>query len=303
MEQAPTPNSPPDDSGSPEQSVEALERELAQAQTELAEYQALLDELPSIYQTKFRHHVQGLAQDIRRLLDERRALQSQLGGALPPATPERPALLPPGRDPMAGEPAPVVPPRRPSSLRVRRWKRDITRGWQQWRDGAIQRGRSLGGTLPRRFHLPLVAAVAALAMASLVILADAWRRRSAAPLSGSGSAQQAAVPAASTPEPSRFQDQELRLRARGECWLEVQTLEGEVIYVNTLQAGDQQRIRLRDGLRIRAGRPDLLDVAVGDGPFEGLNMIDNLGWRTFLPDALPQAPPPPRAGAQEAPLP
>ncbi|MFQ6539311.1 hypothetical protein, partial [Aphanothece stagnina] len=63
--------------------------------------------------------------------------------------------------------------------------------------------------------------------------------------------------------------------------------DGEVVYTNTLQEGDLQRIRLRDGLKVRSGRPDLLDVAVGEGPYEVLNPISNLDWRTFLPSPIP----------------
>ena len=81
-------------------------------------------------------------------------------------------------------------------------------------------------------------------------------------------------------------DQDLLLRAQGEAWLEVEDLAGELVYRNILQAGDEQRIRLRDGLKVRSGRPDLVEVSVGEGPFEVLNSINNLDWKTFRPALL-----------------
>jgi hypothetical protein len=285
MEQAPTPNQRPGESRAPEEpSIEALERELDLARTELAEYQALIDELPGIYETKFRHQVQGLAHDIKRLLDERRALQSQLDGALPPAaSTDRPALPPAVLEPLEGGLAPAEEPRsrRPASLKLRRWQRGMGRSWHRVREGALQRSRSVGSSVPPRLRLPLVAVVSALGVAALVIGVEGLRRQGAAPTMGTG--PQTVTPEPKTPAPPRRQDQDLLLRARGECWLEVQTLEGEVVYVATLQDGEEQRLDLDQGLRVRAGRPDLLDVAVGDGPYEVLNPITDLGWRIFRP--------------------
>jgi hypothetical protein len=294
MEQAPTPNARPEESGPPEvESIEALERELDLARTELAEYQALIDELPAIYQTKFRHQVQGLAQDIKRLLDERRALQSQVDGAPPSAPPHRPALPPVVLKPVDGGLSSVEPqpPRRPASLRLRRWQRGMARGWRRLRDGAIPRLRFLRPPVPRRLRLQLVAAVTALGMAALVIVVECLRRQGAVPTPGT--VPRTVTPEVNPPEPARRQDQEVTFRASGECWLGVQTLEGEVVYVNTLREGEQQRIRLRDGLRVRAGRPDLLDVAIDDGPFEALSPIGDLGWTTFLPGPEPGVTSPP----------
>jgi chromosome segregation ATPase len=60
----------------------ALESQVAEAQAELEEYQRLLNELPEIYEEKFRQKLHSVAQEIRQLLNERKALQQQLGQAL-----------------------------------------------------------------------------------------------------------------------------------------------------------------------------------------------------------------------------
>ncbi len=92
----------------PSASVEALEHELARLRAELQEYQGLIDELPEIYEAKFTHQLRDVAQDVRRLMDERQALQEQINRCLeagaampllaaapePPPTPARPRLSP-----------------------------------------------------------------------------------------------------------------------------------------------------------------------------------------------------------------
>ena len=71
--------------------LEALGSQVAQAQAELEEYQRLLNELPGIYEGKFRQKLRSVAQEIRQLLDERKALQQQVGQAL--AETRQPKLL------------------------------------------------------------------------------------------------------------------------------------------------------------------------------------------------------------------
>ena len=43
--------------------IEDLERQVAEAQAELEKYQGLLNELPGIYEDKFRQKVRNLAED------------------------------------------------------------------------------------------------------------------------------------------------------------------------------------------------------------------------------------------------
>jgi hypothetical protein len=245
----------------PSASAEALEHELARLRAELEEYQGLIDELPEIYEAKFTHQLRDVAQDVRRLMDERQALQEQInrcleaGAAMPllAAAPEH-----------APTPTPARPRLSPAALAAaRRWL-NRQPGWR----------------------LGLMAGTAAFALAIAAGLR--WRPAPVSAPQPDGAAQ-AVAPGAQPPAeplpaaPQPAADPELRLRANGEAWLEVQTLAGEVVYVNTLQDGQAATIRLGQGLRIRSGRPDLLEFAVADQPFVLLGPVYDLDWRTVRP--------------------
>ena len=75
---------------------------------------------------------------------------------------------------------------------------------------------------------------------------------------------------------------ELRLRAKGELWLELRSLTNQPVLETTLRPGQQTAVPLGDGLRIRSGRPHLLEVAVADQPFAPLAPANDFAWRTFV---------------------
>lgn len=249
-------------------SIVELEAELASLRNELEEYQRLIEELPEIYETKFSHKLRDVAQDIRRLMEERHVLQQQINRALT-APGALPLLQPPPPPPPAT--APPAAPRFPVV-----WKQGllgITQGWT-----------SASRWLRRkpRWVLALLAGSVAFALATM--LGPRWRPAPSARPAPPATPSSPAAPSAPALVRS---DLELRLRASGEAWLEVQTLAGEVLYVNTLQQGEGTTIRLRNGLRIRSGRPDLLEVAVGDQPFQPLGPVYDLNWRTVRPPVPP----------------
>ena len=99
--------------------IEELERQVAEARAELEKYQCLLNELPGIYEEKFRQKVRSAAEDIRQLLDERKSLQEQVSrGLLHPRGPE---ALPPAAE------VPLTPVRRRwSYLRLPRFQSPYT---------------------------------------------------------------------------------------------------------------------------------------------------------------------------------
>jgi hypothetical protein len=233
--------------------VEELELELARLRAELEEYQGLIDELPEIYEAKFTHQLRDVAQDIRRLMDERQALQQQINRSLEAA--RAAPLLAAAPEPLPSPARPWVPPAAVAA--ARRWLR----------------------RLPLR-RLGLVAAATAMALAGVAAL------QSQPPPPATRVAAPAPIPPPAEPLPAASQpaaDPELRLRASGESWLEVQTFEGEVVYVNTLRAGQAASIRIGQGLRIRSGRPDLLEFAFADQPFVLLGSVYDFDWRTIRP--------------------
>lgn len=268
-----------------------LEQQLERAKAELAEYQALINEIPSIYETKFRQQVQLLALEIRRLLEERRSLHQQLPAGLLPL-PESPAL------PAAGsplEPEAQVDPADaraygPASRRPRRWHLGLRRRWS-----------SAARRLSLRKRLPLLIGTTT-AVALLVVGVDAlgpWGQVSRDPRPSSegrvvskpaskdqAEGEHSATPSAKDPQVRPWPGkQDLQLRADGVCWVQVETANGRVLLAEQLSKGDQHSFPLGNGLRVRAGRPDLLKVAVtGDDGFRAFAAINNnLGWKTFLP--------------------
>ncbi|MEX1315732.1 MAG: DUF4115 domain-containing protein [Synechococcaceae cyanobacterium] len=130
---------------------------------------------------------------------------------------------------------------------------------------------------PRRRRWPVLAGVVAAVALTTAMLGTLLRGpRQPAPL-----AEPAAEVADALP---------LRLRARGDCWLQVESLDGETILVDTLNAGDERRLPLGDGLRLLVGRPDLLDVAVGGDDFRTFGPIDAIDWVVIRPPTRAEGP-------------
>lgn len=251
-------------------STEALEQELTHVKAELEEYQGLIEELPSIYEGKFRHQLRGVAQDIRRLLEERQALQQQIDHALQGDEPS--AALP------AAEPSPD-----PS---------DVDADWSSPHPDDAPPAPVQPPT-----RLILLSALTAFLVAALVAAVGLWSR-SRAPQVATPAEPPAPVqtPPADTSPPdadaAAASDERsgplLRLRARGQCWVEVRNLEGETLFMNTLRAGEERSLPLGDGLQLLAGRPDLLDVATGDDDFRLFGAIDQIDWVVIRPPAEPE---------------
>jgi hypothetical protein len=85
-------------------------------------------------------------------------------------------------------------------------------------------------------------------------------------------------------------DSMMQLSAKGESWVEVQDLvTQETLFVGVLNAGDFRKIRLRRGLRIRSGRPDLLSLQIDTAPPIPFGEAPGEVWRTVLPPELKKA--------------
>jgi len=79
----------------------------------------------------------------------------------------------------------------------------------------------------------------------------------------------------------------LQVQAQGSSWLEVQDLRSHaVLFIGVLEAGQSRTIRLRQGLRLRSGRPDLLTIRIDDGQPEPFGLSHGQDWRTVMPPEL-----------------
>ncbi|MCP9782111.1 hypothetical protein KBY83_02100 [Cyanobium sp. WKJ7-Wakatipu] len=236
--------------------IEELERQVAEAQAELEKYQCLLNELPGIYEDKFRQKVRSAAEDIRQLLDERKSLQEQVSlGLLHPRAPE------------------ALPPAAAVSLTP------VRRSWSYLRLPLFQSPYAANPSfgLPNRLQLGVLFG-AGVALVLMVLGLPYLLNRRSLPLGGSPtvpfSRERSPLPTAAS----------LRLEARGgQSWVQVERLGGGIVYDAILESGQNKNLPLGSGLKIRSGRPDLLYVGVGMLPFVRLGAVDDLDWFEFRP--------------------
>jgi hypothetical protein len=93
----------------------------------------------------------------------------------------------------------------------------------------------------------------------------------------------AALPPAALPQ-SRST---LQVQAQGSSWVEVQDLRSHaVLFIGVLEAGQSRTIRLRQGLRLRSGRPDRLTIRIDDGQPQPFGLSQGQDWRTVMPPEL-----------------
>ena len=228
----------------------ALESQVAEAQAELEQYQRLLNELPGIYEGKFRQKLRSVAQEIRQLLNERKALQQQLGQAL--AETKQPKLLP--QSGAASEVLDHPKAQISTNLQISRFRR-------------LPKLRLIGlctGTA-------LVLVGAALGIPSLI------SSPSASPRGGTSLPSPQAPPVPKAPTT-------IQLQARGgESWVLVEDLKGRQVFSAILKPGELKRFPLAQGLRLRSGRPNQLFIAVSDAVPKPLGGVGDLDWVKIRP--------------------
>lgn len=222
----------------PEEGSQSLgQEELDAARDQLRTYRELIEEIPEIYEQKFRDRLQPILERNHALIEEGRLLQEQIAKALPQAG--NPAALPGG-----------------SSGRPGRWL-------------ALARWLALGG-------LPLLALITGPVLLPLLKPKprpiQGQRVESPAP----ARATPPAAPAARDPGPASG---ELLVQASGPSWMEVQTAQGSTLFLGTLSGS--RTFPLDKGLKISAGRPDLVTVRLHDEPGKKLGTITEIGWHAF----------------------
>ena len=168
--------------------------------------------------------------------------------------------------------------------------------------GANQAPRG-GGMVPVLASLALASGVAAGSFA----LWQQWQGRQQQPiqakpvLTKKASTKQA--PAAAKGQaltPAQTGATSLTLSSGNNTWLEVKTLKGKQLFRGDFKG--QQRFPLNQGLRVLAGRPDLVLVQVGATAARPLGSISDVTWQTFAgpkgpaPSGTVRRPPEPRPG-------
>jgi hypothetical protein len=229
--------------------------ELEAARNQLANYQSLLRDLPELYERKFEERLRPIRDQNRALSQEGAVLREQLDRALPAShQPKRQELQAATDAPLATQPRqtadrPVVP---------------------------LGRSRTL---LP----IGLAGAASLLLLATLGPLAS-WMHyfKPSPPASGSLAPIQPKQPA----PVSMAAQGELILMASAPTWLEVHDADDHPLIAETFQG--KRRIPLGQGLRLLAGRPDLITIQLPGTSPRRLGSIDEVGWQTIKPtDPIP----------------
>lgn len=255
------------------QAIIDLEQQVAAAQAELEEYQRLLDDLPGIYEDKFRQKVRLVAQEICHLLDERKALQEQVSRVLVQAG-ERQSLPAAEADEVAahastsGAAQPLRAPKRWADVRLPRFQ-------------APSAGEPRFQLSRLRRPVGLIALAGGVLLALVVFGLQALVTRRITPASKLALPKPEVPAVPSNPAASSGR---LTLQASGgESWVLVEDFNGGKMYDAILEAGQSHVLPIGGGIRLRSGRPDLLMVGVEDQPAKPLGRVSDLDWVEIRP--------------------
>ncbi|MFN9693929.1 MAG: RodZ domain-containing protein [Synechococcaceae cyanobacterium] len=154
--------------------------------------------------------------------------------------------------------------------------------------GLVRRGEQ-GTPVPSGRLDPSSSPTPATATATATARATA-RARAPAPAPAPATPATPATPAAALPLAAPAGEPSLNLQAQGSSWLEVRSGSGEVLYRGFFNGS--RRFPLRAGLRVLAGRPDLIEVAGSGQPARTLGPNSAVVWTTFpAPVSAPPATP------------
>ena len=272
--------------------------DLEAARNQLSNYQSLLRDLPELYERKFEERLRPIRDRNRALSQEGAGLRDQLDRALPAAHhPQRPGL-PAATDatrtikPGLTAETPADPSTRSRTLLpiglagaasllllatlgpLANWMRHVSPPTPQVPAGTEAKTEGSTPTLSAR------GANAPLAGGS---------PKAHPPSSAHQTLQR--PPAFGTPAPthpnkppatvSMAAPGELILTASAPTWLEVHDADDHPLIAETFQG--QRRIALGQGLRLLAGRPDLITIQLPGTPPRRLGSIDAVDWQTIKP--------------------
>lgn len=137
---------------------------------------------------------------------------------------------------------------------------------------------------PRPSQPPRPVLLALLAAAGVGVVGGVGLQQWRLQTSGAGaSASRAAAAAGSATAAGETQpDLTLEIRSSSETWLDVRNLRGASLYVGLFSG--ERRFPIGQGLRLNAGKPELVTIRVGDGPERGLGHPGWWVWHSFGPD-------------------
>ena len=244
------------------QRIRDAEGELAATRGRVQHYQSLLQDLPEIFERKFRERLQPIAERNRLLAEEGAVLRDQIARTLPPAPlPQETQALPSATAPPAAAmvPAAAVPDPPPAAA-----------GLAQSPSEPPPAAPAPGVVAAPSGRVAVAFAAAALLL-GVVALVQVNRRP-----------QPAAAPAA----PARATTLQPRaglllLSTKGPSWIQVRTLDGQELFVGTLEG--TRRFSIGRGLELRAGRPDLVLLRNGLQAPRTLGPIEAIQWYRVLP--------------------
>jgi len=292
----------PDSSDADRLRHEMLEEELEAARRKRDSYQALLKDLPEVFEGKFRERIRPVQQRNDHLREEGMALREQIRRALPPAGVPRSPMLPPAAETAAPAQGGMDPeevleasekPEKPQKLEKleKPQKPQKPQKPAEAAEAAEAAGlrrlteglRSTGVT-----GALALAAGLTLGLGGLLLATHPWRSgegsQPSAPTRTTDSAQVPRSKADPAPPnvaiPAELPS--INLRTTGPSWLEVRSSEGVLLFSGELNG--TRSFPLRSGLMIRSGRADLVQLRVNGQPERQLGPIELLDWTTFSPD-------------------
>ena len=257
---------------------EMLEEELEAARRKRDSYQALLKDLPGVFEGKFRERIRPVQQRNEQLLEEGMALREQIRRTLPQAGVGGSASLPPA----AATGTTADRDLDPQEVREDAGKRPEAAGVRQATEGL--RSAGVAGAL---------AAGLALGLGGLLLATQPWRSREGSRPAPQPRAPGRAKPSAQVPRSNASPVAQsgttpagvpsISLRTTDTSWLEVRSTEGVLLFSGELNG--QRSFPLRSGLMVRSGRADLVRLRVSGKPERQLGPIDLVDWITIRPNA------------------
>ena len=255
---------------------DALLEELEAARQKRDRYQALLKDLPEVFEAKFRERIRPAQQRNEQMLEEGLALRDQIrralpqapsAGALPPAPPPIAAAHPSAA--YASESSSETPTPASRAALLRRWRPTwLGEAAGSGLDGAIR----IPGGSSRAAFLVAGLALAGLAISALLPRSNPPRPTTTSPTSAAPAPQETSPRSGGT-------SGTLLLSSKGPSWVEVQTAAGLSLYAGLLEG--QQTFALKEDLRIRSGRADLIRIRVGDAAERSLGAVDMIEWQVI----------------------